>query len=168
MISGFSEIQVRGPLVNQAKAKKFRPGVIRSGRHTGNPQHLGLILVKTSNQAQTTESVVSQPFRTGVSSAAKPSLGAVPRVQDQTKVPKKKRGIFKAPKKSKAPTTTSQEYLEFKDSYAEDQNPAGSYFTPDSKYLGWAAQFERKLRGAFSKTLPHYYNYRILQPTLIF
>ena len=137
MISGLSEIQVRRPLVNQAKAKQFRPGVIRSGRHTGNPQHLGLIPVETSNQAQTTDSVVSQPLRTGVSSAAQPPLGAVPRVQNQAKAPKKRRGIFKAPKKSKAPTTkTSQEDLEFRDFYAEDQNPAGSYFTPDSKYLG--------------------------------
>ena len=68
----------------------------------------------------------------------------MPRVQDQTKAPKKKRGIFKAPKESKAPTTTSQEDLEFRDFYAEDQNPAGNYFTPDSKYLGWAAYFERK------------------------
>ena len=82
VISGLSEIQVRGPLVDQARYedRQFRPGVIRSGRHTGNPQHLGLIPVETSNQAQTTDSVVSQPLRTGVSSAAQPSLGAVPRV----------------------------------------------------------------------------------------
>ena len=136
VISGLSEIQVRRPLVNQAKAKQFRPGVIRSGRLTGNPQHWGLNLVETSNQTQTTDSVVSQPLRTEASSVAQPSLGAVPCVQNQTKVPNKKRGIFKAPKKSKAPTTTSQDDLEFRDFYAEDQNPAGSYFTPDSKYLG--------------------------------
>ena len=41
VISGFPEIQVRGPLVNQAKFedRQFRPGVVRSGRLTGNPEH---------------------------------------------------------------------------------------------------------------------------------
>ena len=50
VISGFSEIQVRGPLVDQAKVKQFRPGVIRSGRLTGNLEHRGLIPVETSSQ----------------------------------------------------------------------------------------------------------------------
>ena len=59
VISGFSEIQVRGPLADQAKVKKFRPGVIRSGRLTRNPEHRGLIPVETSSQTQTTDSVVS-------------------------------------------------------------------------------------------------------------
>ena len=91
VISGFSEIQVRGPLVNQAKAKKFRPGVIRSGRLTGNPEHRGLIPVETSSQTPTTDSVVSQPLRTEASGVAQPSLGAVPRIQAQPKAPKTKR-----------------------------------------------------------------------------
>ena len=43
VISGFSEIQARGPLVDHAKFKDrpFTPGVIRSGRLTGNPEHQG-------------------------------------------------------------------------------------------------------------------------------
>ena len=36
--------------------------------------------------------------------------------------------------------------VEFKDYYAEDQNPAGTYFTPNNKYLDWAVQLERKAR----------------------
>ena len=103
VISGLSEIQVRRPVVNQANAKQFRPGVIRVGRHTGNPQHLGLIPVETSNQAQTTESVVSQPLRTGVSSAAQPSLGAVPRVQNQLRPLRRKGEYLKHLKNPKHP-----------------------------------------------------------------
>ena len=78
----------------------------------------------------------------------------MPHIQAQPKAPKTKKAAPKAPKKSKAPTAPFQGDLEFKDFYADDQNPAGSYFTPDNKYLGWAAQFERKLRGVFPKTPP--------------
>ena len=44
--------------------------------------------------------------------------------------------------------------MEIRDFYAEDQNPAGSYYTPDSKSLGWTAQFERKLRELFPRAPP--------------
>ena len=60
VISGLSEIQVRGPLADQAKFKdrQFRPGEIRSGRLTGNPEHRGLVPVETVAQTSTTESIV--------------------------------------------------------------------------------------------------------------
>ena len=66
VISGFSEIQVRGPLVDQGrfKDKQFTPGEVQSGRLTGNPEHRGLVPVETVAQTPTTESVVSQPLRT--------------------------------------------------------------------------------------------------------
>ena len=156
VISGLSEIQVRGPLTNQARFKdrQFRPGEIRSGRLTGNPEDRGLVPVGTVAQTSTTESIVSQPLRTDASGVTQPLTGAVPRRQAQPKTPKTKKAAPKAPKKSKAPTAPSQEDLEFKDFYVDDQNPVGSYFTPDNKYLGWAAQFERKLRGVLPKTPP--------------
>ena len=110
MIYGFSEIQVRGPLVDQGKFKdrQFRPGVVRSGRLTGNPEHQGLIPVETSTQTPTTDSVISQPLRTEASGVAQPSLGAVPRIQSQPKAPKTKKAAPKAPKKCKAPTAPSR------------------------------------------------------------
>ena len=156
VISGFSEIQSKGPLANQArfKDKTFRPGLIRSGRLTGNPDDTGLVSVGTVAQTPTTESIVSQPLGTEASGVTQPLTGAIPRRQAQPKTPKTKKVAPKAPKKSKAPTAPSQEDLEFKDFYVDNQNPAGSYFTPDNKYLGWAAQFERKLRGVFPRTPP--------------
>ena len=74
VISGLSEIQVRGPLANQAKLedRQFRPGEAWSGRLTGNPEHRGLVLVETVAQTPTTESVVSQPLRTEASCVTQP------------------------------------------------------------------------------------------------
>ena len=125
VISGLSEVQVRGPLADQAKFKdrQFRPGEIRSGRLTGNPEHRGLVPVETVAQTPTTESVVSQPLRTEASGVTQPITGTVPRSQAQPKTTKTKKVAPKVPKKPKAPTAPSQEDLEFKDYYADDQNP---------------------------------------------
>ena len=132
VISGFSEIQSKGYLVDQAKFKDrtFRPGIIQSSRLTGDPENLGFIPVEATTQTPTTDPVVNQPLITEASGVAQPSLGAVPHSQAQPKAPKTKKA---APK---APTTPFQGDLEFEDLYAEDQNPAGSYYTPDSKNLG--------------------------------
>merc|ERR1712240_220613 len=79
-------------------------------------------------------------------------LGAIPRRQEQSKTPKAKK---KAPQ---VLSTPFQGDLEIRDFYAEDTNPAGSYYTPDSKSLGWTAPFEKKLRqllpGAFQQDPP--------------
>ena len=124
VISGFSEIQSRGSLVDQAKFKDRpnRPGIIWSGRLTGNPENLGFIPVETTTQTPTTDSVVSQPLITEARGVAQPSLGAVPRSHVQPKAPKTNKVAPKAPTKSKAPTTPFQGDLEFEDLYAEDQN----------------------------------------------
>ena len=107
VVSGISEIQSKGYLVDQAKFKDrtFRPGIIQSSRLTGNPENLGFIPVETTTQTPTTDSVVSQPLITEASGVDQPSLGAVPRSQAQPKAPKTKKVAPKAPTKSKAPTT---------------------------------------------------------------
>merc|ERR1712112_708989 len=62
------------------------------------------------------------------------------------------------PKRKAPPVPGTPLDLEFRDFYAEDNNPAGSYYTPDSRSLGWTAPFERKLRelipGAFRRDPP--------------
>ena len=100
MISGFSEIQSKGYLVDQAKFKDrtFRPGIIQSSRLTGHPKNLGFIPVEATTQTPTTDPVVNQPLITEASGVAQPSLGAVPRSQAQPKTPKTKKVAPKAPK----------------------------------------------------------------------
>ena len=148
VVSGFSEIQPKGDLVNQAKFKDkvFRPGSIRSARLAGDSENRGFIPIEVTTQTTTTNPTVTQPL-TEASGGIQPTLGAIPRRQSQTKAPKTKK---KAPK---APTTPFQGDLDFRDFYAEDQNPAGSYYTPD-RSLGWTAQFERKLRELFPRAPP--------------
>ena len=150
VVSGFSEIQSKGYLVDQVKFKDkvFRPGSIRSARLIGDPENQGFIPVEVTTQTPTTNPTVNQPLVTEASGGVQPSLGAIPRRQAQPKAPKIKKA---APK---VPTTPFQGDLEIEDLYAEDQNPAGSYYTPDSKNLGWTAQFERKLRGLFPSAPP--------------
>ena len=93
VISGFSEIQSKGPLADQAKYKDriFRPGLIRSGRLTGNPDNTGLVSVGTVALTPTTDSIVSQPLGTEASGATQPSTGAIPRRPIQPKTPKTKK-----------------------------------------------------------------------------
>ena len=125
VVSGLSDIQTRGELVHQArvnfKDKVFRPGLVKSARLSGDIERQGLIEVTT--QTQTTS--ISQPV-TGTDTPS--TLGAIPRRQPVIKTPKTKR---KAP-----PVPGTPLDLEFRDFYAEDNNPAGSYYTPDSKSLG--------------------------------
>ena len=149
VVSGFSEIQSKGDLVNQARFrdKVFRPGSIKSARLAGDTENQGLIPVEVTTQTPTTTPTVNQPL-IETSRGIQSSLGAIPRRQGQSKTPKAKK---KAPK---APTTPFQGDLEIRDFYAEDTNPAGSYYTPDSKSLGWTAQFERKLRELLPRAPP--------------
>ena len=72
VIPGFQEIQVRGPLGNQAKFadRIFRAGSRWSARLTGNPEHTGSVMVETTSQSTTTESVVTQPIRTESSTSS--------------------------------------------------------------------------------------------------
>ena len=131
VVSGLTEFQPRN-LVNQAKFpdRPFRPGNIRSARLAGDSDNQGLIPVVVSTQTPTTNPTVSGGIQ--------PSLGAIPRIQTQSKTPKAKK---KAPQ---APTTPFQGELE--DIFIEDPNPAGSYYTTPDKKGGFTAQFERKLR----------------------
>ena len=139
VVSGLSDIQSRGDLVNQArvsfKDKIFRPGIVKSARISGDTEKQGLISVEVTTQTQTT--TISQPL---IGRDIPSSLGAIPRRQEQSKTPKTQK---KAPQ---VPSTPFQGDLEIRDFYAEDTNPAGSYYTPDSKSLGWTAPFEKKLR----------------------
>ena len=134
MVSGFSEIQPKGDLVNQAKFKDrvFRPRGIRSARLAGDSENRGFIPVEVTTQTPTTNPTVNQPL-IEASGGIQPSLGAIPRRQTQSKTPKAKK---KAPQ---APTTPFQGDLEIRDIFIEDTNPAGGYYTPDSKSLGWTA-----------------------------
>ena len=88
VVSGLSEIQARGELVNQArvpfKDKIFRPGVVKSARISGDTERQGLIEVTT--QTQTTS--INQPV-TGTGTPS--TLGAIPRRQSVIKTPKTKR-----------------------------------------------------------------------------
>ena len=145
VVSGFSEIQSKGDLINQAKFpdRIFRPGSIRSARLAGDTENEGLIPVEATTQTTTTNSIVT-PSLTEASGGIQPTLGAIPRRQSQPKAPKTKK---KAPK---APSTPFQGDLDFRDFYVEDQNPAGSYYTPE-RNLGWTAQFERKLKELFPR-----------------
>ena len=134
VVSGLSDIQARGSLVNQArvsfKDKIFRPGVVKSARISRDTERQGLISVEVTTQTQTT--TISQPL---IGTGTPSTLGAIPRRQSVIKTPKTKR---KAP-----PVPGTPLDLEFRDFYAEDTNPAGSYYTPDSKSLGWTAPFEK-------------------------
>ena len=56
VVSGFSEIQSKGYLVDQVKFKDkvFRPGSIRSARLIGDPENQGFIPVEVTTQTPTT------------------------------------------------------------------------------------------------------------------
>ena len=64
VVSGFSEIQSTGDLVNQAKFKDrvFGPGSIWSARLAGNSENRGLIPVEGTTQTTTTNPTVTQPL----------------------------------------------------------------------------------------------------------
>ena len=100
VVSGFSEIQSKGDLVNQARFrdKVFRPGSIKSARLAGDTENQGLIPVEVPTQTPLTTPIVNQPLFEA-SRGIQSSLGAIPRRQIQSKTPKAKK---KAPK---APTT---------------------------------------------------------------
>ena len=76
VVSGLSDIQSRGELVNQArvsfKDRIFRPGVVKSARISGDTERRGLIEVTT--QTQTTS--ISQPL---IGTGTPSTLGAIPR-----------------------------------------------------------------------------------------
>ena len=80
VVSGFSEIQSKGDLVDQArfKDKVFRPGGIRSARLAGDSENRGFIPVEVTTQTPTTNPTVNQPLRTEASGGIQPSLGAIP------------------------------------------------------------------------------------------
>ena len=99
VVSGFSEIQPKGDLVNQAKFKDrvFRPGSIRSARLTGDSENRGFIPVEVTTQTPKPNPTVNQPLITEASGGIQPSLGAIPCSQAQTKAPKAKKAAPKAP-----------------------------------------------------------------------
>ena len=80
VVSGFSEIQSKGDLVNQAKArfkdKIFRPGIIKSARLSGDTENQGLIPVEVTTQTPTTTPTINQPL---IDRDIQSSLGAIPR-----------------------------------------------------------------------------------------